>query len=205
MTDSVVFYHNPQSRSRIVRWMLEETGAPYEISMVDFKTGEHKSPAFLAINPMGKLPAIRHRGVVVTEVSAICAYLADAFPSAGLAPPVAERAAYYRWLFFGAGTLEYALTDRMLGRPAPERPQALGYGSFADTLNAIEAGLKPGPWLLGDAFSAADVFLGSQLGFALRPGVFEPSAAVAAYVARCQARPAAQRAAALDAELMRSA
>jgi glutathione S-transferase len=201
MADDVVFYHNPQSRGRIVRWMLEEAGAPYEVRLIEFKTGAHKAAAFLAINPMGKLPAIVHRGAVVTECPAICAYLADAFPEAGLAPPLAERAGYYRWLFFGAGTLEYAIVDKLLGRPAPERPQALGYGNFADTLHTLEAAVTPGPWLLGDTFSAADVYIGSQIAFAARMKGFEPTPVLAAYVARCMTRPAAQRAIALDTAL----
>ncbi len=201
MADDLVFYHNPQSRGRIVRWMMEEVGAPYEVRVIDFKTGAHKAPAFLAVNPMGKLPAIVHRGAVVTECPAICAYLADAFPAAGLAPPPAERAGYYRWLFFGAGTLEYALVDKMFDRPAPARPSALGYGNINDTLHTVEGALAAGPWLLGETFSAADVYIGSQLGFAAVMKAIELTPAMGAYVGRCQARPAAQRAAALDAAL----
>ncbi len=201
----LVFYHNPQSRGRIVRWMLEETGAPYEVRLIDFKSGAHKSPDYLSVNPMGKLPAIAHRGKVVTECAAICTYLADAFPNAGLAPPESDRAGYYRWLFFGAGTLEYALIDRMLARAAPERPQALGYGNFADTIRTLEGALTPGPWLLGETFSAADVYLGSQVAFGVMMKALESSPTLAAYISRCQARPAAQRAAALDAELAKSA
>src|SRR5277367_841502 len=106
MSETIVFYHNPQSRGRIIRWMLEETGAPYEVRLIDFMKGAHKSPEYLAVNPMGKLPAISYRGHVVTECAAICAYLADVFPAAGLAPPPLERASYYRWLFFAAGSLE---------------------------------------------------------------------------------------------------
>ena len=194
MSEPIIFYHNPQSRGRIIRWMLEEVGAPYEVRLIDFKRGAHKSPAFLAVNPMGKLPAIVHRGAVVTECSAICAYLADAFPAAGLAPPSGERASYYRWLFFGAGSLEYALVDKMLNRPAPERYTALGYGTFADTLRTLEGALQPGPWLAGEQFTAADVYIGSQIGYAAMLKGLQPSAALSAYLARCQARPAAKRA-----------
>ena len=201
----LVFYHNPQSRGRIVRWMLEETGAPYEVRLIDFKSGAHKSPDYLSVNPMGKLPAIAHRGKVVTECAAICAYLADAFPQAGLAPPLSDRASYYRWLFFGAGTLEYAMVDKLLGRAAPERPQALGYGNFADTIRTLEGALTPGPWLLGETFSAADVYLGSQIAYGVMMKGIEPSPTLAAHMARCQARPAAQRGNALDAELMKGA
>jgi glutathione S-transferase len=205
MSESIVFYHNPQSRGRIVRWMLEEVGAPYEVRVIDFKANAHKAPAYLAVNPMGKLPAIQRRGQVVTECAAICAYLADAFPESGLAPPSGERATYYRWLFFAAGALEYALVDKLLGRPAPERPQALGYGSYADTVGALETALTPGPWLLGETFSAADVYIGSQLGYAAMLKGLDPSPRLAAYIARCQARPAMQRAQALDEALLKSA
>ena len=203
MSDQLVFYTHPMSRARIVRWMLEEVGAPYEVRSIDFKAGAHKSPAYLAVNPMGKVPAIVHRGAVVTECAAICAYLADAFPEAGLAPPPAERAAYYRWLFFGAGTLEYALVDKMFARPPVERPSALGYGHFADAMHTLDSALEPGPWLLGDRFSAADVYIGSQVGYSAMMKVMEPTPAMSAYLARCQARPAAARANALDAVLMK--
>ena len=184
--------------------MLEEVGAPYETRVIDFKANAQKSPAFLAINPMGKLPTLVHRGTVVTECAAICAYLADAFPEAGLAPLLAERGAYYRWLFFGAGTLEYAMIDKMLARPAPSRPQALGYGSFDDTIRTLETAVTPGPWLLGDRFSAADVYIGSQIGYGVLMKGLEPTPPLAAYLGRCRERPAFQRGNALDAELMRS-
>jgi len=204
MSDEIVFYHNPQSRGRIIRWMLEEVGAPYEVRAIDFKAGAHKSPAYLAVNPMGKVPAIVHRGTVVTECAAICAYLADAFPEAGLAPPPGERGTYYRWLFFGAGTLEYALVDKMFARPPVERPSALGYGHFADALRTLDGALEPGPWLDGGRFSAADVYIGSQLGYGATMKIVEPTPAMSAYLARCQSRPAAARANALDAVLMKA-
>src|SRR5215475_11414660 len=161
MSEEIVFYHNPLSRARIVHWMLEEAGAPYRMELVNFEKGEHKKPAFLAVNPMGKLPAIVHRGVAVTESAAICAYLADAFPAAGLAPPVSapERGAYYRWMFFGAGCVDPALMDRMMSRPAVPRPSSNGYGCYEDTMNALEKALSPGPYILGDRFSAADVYV----------------------------------------------
>jgi len=205
MSETIVFYHNPQSRGRIVRWMLEEVGAPYEVRLIDFKSGAHKAPDYLAVNPMGKLPAISHRGAVVTECAAICAYLADAFPASGLAPPPSERASYYRWLFFAAGSLEYAMVDRMLGRPAPERPAAIGYGSYADTMGAVEQALGSGPWMLGDRFSAVDVYIGSQLSFGMMRKGIDPTPMLSAYVARCWARPAAVRATALDEALAKEA
>ena len=135
MTGDLVFYTNPMSRGRIVRWMLEETGAPYRAEVVQFGAAM-KSAAYLAVNPMGKVPAIRHRGAVVTEAAAICAYLADAFPEAGLAPPPAARAAYYRWLFFAAGPLEAATTNRFLGWEAPADKQAMLNGWLAQASNA---------------------------------------------------------------------
>jgi glutathione S-transferase len=205
MSETIVFYHNPQSRGRIIRWMLEETGAPYEVHLIDFMKGAHKSPEYLAVNPMGKLPAISYRGHVVTECAAICAYLADVFPAAALAPAPLERASYYRWMFFAAGSLEYAMVDRMLGRPAPERPAALGYGTYADTIRTVEQALSSGPWLLGEQFSAADVYIGSQLSFGMLRKAVDPTPVLSDYVARCQARPAALRAAGLDAALAKAA
>ena len=129
MSDEVVFYHNPRSRAQMAHWMLEEVGAPYRIVPISFEKGEHKSPEFLKVNPMGKLPTIVHRGIVVTETGAIIAYLADAFPAAGLAPAVSDpaRGAYYRWLFFGAGCIEPALLDRMMKRPDVEPKSACGW------------------------------------------------------------------------------
>jgi glutathione S-transferase len=195
MSDEVVFYYNPMSRGRIVHWMLEEAGAPYRVELLSFDQGEHKSPQFLAINPMGKIPAIVHRGVVVTETPAICAYLADAFPQAQLAPASSDpaRGTYLRWLFFAASCVEYALVDRMFSRPAPERRGALGYGSYEDVVNALERALSPGPYILGERFSAADVYVSSQIGFGMMMKGFEPRPTFQQYVARCTDRPAYRR------------
>jgi glutathione S-transferase len=195
MSEEIIFYHNPLSRARIAHWMLEEVGAPYRIELVSFDKLEHKQPTFLAVNPMGKLPAIVHRSMVVTECGAICAYLADAFPATRLAPRTEEaaRGTYLRWMFFGAGCVEPAFTDRMLGRPQPERTSAVGYGTYADTLNALEKALTPGPYILGDRFSAADVYLGSQVGFGLMTKVLEPRPVFHSYVARLSERPAYKR------------
>jgi glutathione S-transferase len=200
MTEEIVFYHNPQSRAQMAHWMLEEAGAPYRIVPIDFAKGENRTPAFLAINPMGKLPTIVHRGMVVTETAAIIAYLADAFPAAGLAPAPGDplRGPYYRWLFFGAGCIEPALLDKMMNRPPVERKGAVGWGSYEDVMATLKAALAKGPYLLGETFSAADVYVGSELRWAMMfgaPGlkgekVFED------YVARLSARPAAQRLAA---------
>jgi glutathione S-transferase len=203
MADAVTFYHNPVSRGRIVHWMLEEAGAPYEIKVVDFERLEHKSKEFLAINPMGKIPAIVHRGTVVTESAAICAYLADAFPAAGLSPGLDDpkRGTYLRWLFFGAGCVEPAILDQMFSRPAPSRPAALGYGNFADTVNTLERAITPGPFVLGERFSAADVYLGSAIGWGLMMKALEPRPAFGAYLGRIAERPAYKRSMAQDEEL----
>jgi glutathione S-transferase len=195
MSDPIVFYTNPMSRGRIVHWMLEEVGAPYRIELLSFEKGEHKSPAYLKVNPMGKVPAIVHRGTVVTEAAAICTYLADAFPEAGLAPRTDEpaRGTYLRWLFFGAACIEGALVDRMLSRPAPTRTAALGYGSYEDVLQAVELAIAPGPYILGERFSAADVYLGAQLGWGMTVKALEPRPSFQAYVGRITQRPGWQR------------
>lgn len=203
MSDEIVFYHNPQSRGRIARFMLEEVGAPYRVELLSFERGEHKRPEYLAINPMGKIPAIVHRGVVVTEAAAICAYLADAFPAAGLAPALDDpaRGTYLRWLFFGAGCVEPALADKALGRSAPERRSTLGYGTYEDTVNALEKAITPGPYILGERFSAADVYVGSEIQYGLATKGLEPRPAFVEYAKRVATRPAFQRAVALDEEL----
>jgi glutathione S-transferase len=195
MSDTIIFWYNPMSRARIVHWMLEEVGAPYEPRLLDLQKGEQKQPDFLAINPMGKVPTIQHRGVVVTEAAAICAYLADAFPRAGLAPSPsdARRGAYYRWLFFGAGCIEPALVDRLFSRPLPDRPAALGYGSYDDVMRTLEEAVQPGPYLLGDAFSAADVYVASQVIWGTMVNALTPGPALKAYVERCTERPAYKR------------
>ena len=139
MSEEVVLYASPLSRGRVVHWMLEESGAPYRYETVNLETRDQKKPAYLAINPMGKVPTIVHRGTVITECGAICAYLADAFPAAGLAPPLDSplRGSYYRWMFFGACCVEPAVIDRMLARPEVSKPSALGYGSYADVVETL--------------------------------------------------------------------
>ena len=159
MSQELVFYTNPMSRGRIIRWMLEEVGQPYRTVVLDYAT-TLKAPEYLAINPMGKIPAITHGGMVVTECAAICAYLADAFPQAGLAPPLAERGDYYRWLFFAAGCLEPAVTARSLGlEPKDDQKRTAGFGSLADTLDALETAVAGKAFVAGGRFSAADVYV----------------------------------------------
>lgn len=203
MSDDLVLYYNPQSRARVAHWMLEEIGAPYRLELVDFTRNEQKAPSFVALNPMGKLPTLVHRGVVVTECAAICAYLADAFPAAGLAPAASDpaRGTYYRWMFFAAGCFEPAVIDRMFARPEVGKPSSVGYGTYDDTLRTIETALSPGPYVLGEQFSAADVVVGGQLGFAMLVKAIEPRPAFVAYLQRISQRPASQRATAHAAEL----
>ncbi|WP_297925292.1 glutathione S-transferase family protein [Metallibacterium sp.] len=199
-TPELSFYTNPKSRGRIVRWMLEETGAPYATEILEYGTSMKAAP-YLAINPMGKVPAIRHGDTVVTECAAICAYLADAFPQAGLAPPPhsAARGPYYRWLFFAAGPLEAAWTNRALGVVVPpERSAMVGYGSFEQVLDTLEAAIGERAYLAGDRFSAADVYVGSQLGFGMQFGMIDKRPAFTRYWAGLQARPAKRRAEEID-------
>jgi glutathione S-transferase len=205
MTTTLDFYTNPMSRGQIVRWMLEEVGQPYETHLLDFKTSM-KADDYLAINPMGKVPAIRHDGVVVTEVAAICAYLADAFPAAGLAPPVDRRGDYYRWMFFAAGPIEAAFTNKAAGfEPPPERRGLFGYGTFELAIDTLEHAVAGKHYIAGDRFSAADLYVGSEIGFMLQFGLLEPRPAFRDYVARVTDRPAYVRAKKIDADLIAAA
>jgi len=200
MADELVFYTNPMSRGRIVRWMLEEVGAPYRTEFLQYGTSM-KSPEYLAINPMGKVPAITHRGQVITEGAAICAYLADAFPEAGLAPALSDpaRGAYLRWLFFAAGPVEAAVTNKSLGFTVPpERSVMAGYGSFENTINALEAAVTGREFIAGDKFSAADVYVGSQIGWGMQFGSIDKRPAFVKYWSGISKRPAATKASALD-------
>jgi len=198
MADELIFYTNPMSRGRIVRWMLEEVAAPYRTEILAYETAM-KSAEYLAINPMGKVPAIRHGKTIVTECAAICAYLADAFPDAGLAPPLRDRGAYYRWLFFAAGPVEAAITNRSLGfEVPPEKRRMAGYGGFDDVIATLESAVSASDYLAGDRFSAADVYVGSHLGWGLQFGTIEKRPAFERYMARIGEREARQRAQALD-------
>ncbi|ARS29326.1 glutathione S-transferase family protein [Sphingomonas sp. KC8] len=194
----LIFYTNPQSRGRIVRWMLEETGASYRTEIVPYGP-VMKGPDYLAINPMGKVPAIRHGATIVTECAAICAYLADAFPAAGLAPPTDRRGDYYRWLFFAAGPVEAAVTDKMLKvEPNAEQRGSVGYGSFEETIDNLERAVTGRPYFCGDQFTAADVYAGSHIAWGMMFKTIEERPAFIDYVARIHDRPAYKRAAELD-------
>ena len=203
MPDELVFYTNPMSRGRVVRWMLEEIGCPYRAEVLEY--GAMKSPAYLSVNPMGKVPAIRHDDTVVTETAAICAYLADAFPQAGLAPPPGDRlrGPYYRWLFFGAGPLEAAATNKAFGFVVPEGREGMaGYGSLAAVMGTLEGALSGGDYLVGDRFTAADLYLGSHVGSGMEFGTIERRPAFERYWERLGARPAALRAKGIDDALL---
>jgi glutathione S-transferase len=203
--DAITLYHAAPSRGSIVHWMLEEVGAPFRIELLDLSKGQQKEPRYLAINPMGKVPAISHRRVVVTEVAAICCYLADAFPQAGLAVPIGDprRGPYLKWLFFGPGCLEPAMADRMFKRePAPAR--ALGYGDYDTTLDVVTRAVAPGPYLLDDRFTAADIVIGSTLRWGIMVGAVPERPEIVAYTNRLAERPALQRTQAKDAELAAS-
>jgi len=198
MAQELVFYTNPMSRGRIIRWMLEEVGQPYRTVILDYAT-TLKGPEYLAINPMGKIPAITHGDTVVTEAAAICAYLADAFPEAGLAPPPAERGAYYRWLFFAAGCVEPAVSAKSLGfSPAPEQKRTAGFGSLEDVVDTLEKAVTGRQFVAGDRFTAADVYLGSQIGWGMQFGSIGKRPAFEAYWNGLVDRPAAVRAREID-------
>ena len=204
MSAELILYTNPMSRGRIARWMLEEVGQPYRVEYLDFGT-TMRSAEFLEINPMGKVPTLRHGEAIVTEAAAICAYLAAAFPEAGLE---ADRttpayAAYLRWLFFAAGPVEAAVSAKALGLLAPPDKRAtVGYGDFASVMDTLEYAIAGKEYIAGDRFSAADVYVGAHIGWGLQFGTIEPRPAFVAYRDRLEARPAAQRAKALDDEAM---
>ncbi|PZO48269.1 MAG: glutathione S-transferase [Alphaproteobacteria bacterium] len=200
MADTLTFYTNPMSRGRIARWMLEEIGQPYDTVVLEYGT-TMKAPEYLAINPMGKVPAIKHGDTVITEGAAICAYLADAFPQAGLAPAITDkmRGPYYRWMFYGAGPVEAMASNTALGVVVPEEKRGMvGYGSREQVIDTLEKAVSGGDYLLGDRFSAADVYLGAQLGWGLQFGTIDKRPAFEAYVGRIMSRPAAVRAREID-------
>ena len=196
----LTFYTNPQSRGRIAHWMMEEIGEPYETVWLDYGPAM-KSAEYLAVNPMGKVPALRHGEVVVTESAAICAYLADHFPDQELLPPAGDvrRAAYFRWMFFVAGPLEMALTAKSLDWQVPHgKSSMVGFGSYYDALQVLETALIGGSFVCGAQFTAADVVLGSAIAWGMLFGTIEKRSVFEAYVQRCMQRPAFQRAAQIN-------
>jgi glutathione S-transferase len=199
----LIFYTNPQSRGRIVRWMLEELAVPYTTQVVEYGP-PMKSAPFIDINPMGKVPAIQHQGRVVTECAAIITYLAEAFPATGLVPPPLQRQDYYRWLFFTAGPLEAALTDKSLGLEiTAEQMRRVGYGNYELVLDTLVKALRAKPYIAGDSFTAADVYVGSQLGYALLFKWVPELPEFVAYFDRLKDRPARLRAGELDDALVK--
>ncbi len=198
---TLTFYTNPMSRGRIARWMLEELGQPYETVVLDYATSL-KGPEYAAINPMTKVPTVVHDGKVITEVAAICTYLADAFPEAGLMS--ADRAAFYRWMFFAAGPVEQAVVNVSLGWIAPpDKEGRTGYGSLERVVATLTQHLSENSFMAGGAFSAADVYVGSQIGWGLRFGTMPGNDTLRAYWDRLSSRPALIRANALDDALMK--
>lgn len=200
MADELVLYTNPMSRGRIARWMMEEIGQPYRAEILGFDASM-KSADYKALNPMGKVPTLVHGDTVITECAAICAYMADAFPQAGLAPEPNSRlrGPYYRWMFFAAGPVEAAVSNKAFGLEVPpDRTRAIGYGTYADVMDTLEYALTRNDYVAGDRFSAADVYVGSQVLWGLQFGTIEKRPAFEAYGARLAARPAARRAAEID-------
>jgi glutathione S-transferase len=200
---NLTLYHIAPSRSSIVLWMLEEIGEPYDIELLSMKKGTNRDAAYLAVNPMGKVPALRHGDVLITEGAAICTYLADAFPKAGLNIPIdhPQRGPYLKWLFFGPGVLEGAVMDRAFPRTGEPPRAALGYGDFDTAMNVVANAVTPGPFLMGDKFTAADVVIGSNLRWGTMFKMIPERKEFSDYVARFAGRPAAKRAEAKDAEL----
>jgi len=194
---NLTFYTNPQSRGRIIRWMLEETGQPYETEVVPYE--EMKSERYLAVNPMGKVPAIRHNGQVVTECAAMCAYLADVFPQAGLGPRDDEKADYYRWLFYAAGPVEQAFTNNFAGfKVTPERERMFGYGNYDRVVAVLDELFSSRDFVCGDRFTAADVYVGSQIMFPMQFGMLPERDSFFRYRDRLQTRDAYNRANEID-------
>jgi glutathione S-transferase len=203
---NLTLYHSAPSRSSVVLWMLEEIGEPYGIHLLSIKQGTNRAPDYLAVNPMGKVPALRHGETVVTEVAAICTYLADAFPQAGLNIPLDDprRGPYLKWLFFGPGVVETAMFDRAYPRSGEPARTALGYGDFDTTMDVLAHAVTPGPFLMGDKFTAADVIIGSNLRWGMMFKMIPQRKEFLDYVGRFADRPAAKRAQAKDEELARA-
>jgi glutathione S-transferase len=204
MNQELVLYTNPTSRGRIIRWILEEIGVPYRTEVLEYGPAM-KTEQYLSINPMGKVPALAYGSVVVTETAAICAFLADAFPEAGLAPSsLDDRGSYYRWLFFAAGPLEAAITNKSLGIDVPsERQGSVGYGNLGLVLKTLEHAITGNPFIAGSRFSAADIYVGSQIGWGMKFGILEKRPAFEAYWSKLSDREAFRRATQLDDALLK--
>jgi glutathione S-transferase len=199
----LLLYHAAPSRSATVRWMLEEVGEPYDIHLLKLSEGDQQKPEYLAINPQGKVPALKHKGVVVTEVSAICTYLADEFPKATLAVPVGDprRGAYLQWLFFGPSCIEPAILDRAFPRKEPARAAAMGYRDIDTLADIVAKAVSKGPYILGEQFTTADVVIGSGLRWGTMFKLIPERPEFKPYIERLTQRPASQRADAKDKEL----
>ena len=198
----LIFYTHPQSRGQTIRWMLEEVGAPYETEVVEYGSTMKAEP-YLSINPMGKVPAIKHKGKVVTEVAAICCYLADAFPQANLAPPIDQRADYYRWIFFTSGPVEAAFSNKAAGwEPTPERQRMFGYGNYDLAIDTFEKAIAGKEYIAADYFTAADLFVGANVNFMLAFNLLEPREVFVDYARRMTDRPAYERAKEIDGRLI---
>jgi len=204
---TLTLYHAAPSRSSVTLWMLEELGHPYDLKLINLQAGENLKPDYLAINPMGKVPALKHGDTIITELAAICAYLADEFPDAKLNVPVGtpRRGVYLKWLFFGPGCLEPAVIDRAAPRKEGARRAMLGYGDFDTTMNVIAKAVEKGPWLMGGQFTAADVVIGANIRWGMTFKMIPERKEFTDYAARIAARPAAQRAEAKDKELLAKA
>jgi glutathione S-transferase len=197
---NLTLYHAIPSRSAVARWMLEEVGEPYDIHFLSLQNGDNRKPEYLAINPMGKVPALKHGDVVITESAAICTYLADAFPKAGLSIPIgdARRGVYLKWLFFGPSCIEPAITDRAFPRKEEPRRGMLGYGDFDSLMDVLAKAVAGGPYLMGSEFTAADVVIGSGLRWGMMFNLLPQRPEFVAYTGRLEQRPALQRAEAKD-------
>jgi glutathione S-transferase len=204
---TLTLYHAAPSRSSVTLWMLEELGHPYDLKLINLQAGENLKPDYLAINPMGKVPALRHGDTIITELAAICTYLADEFPDAKLNVPVGTpgRGVYLKWLFFGPGCLEPAVIDRAAPRKEGARRAMLGYGDFETTMNVMAKAVEKGPWLMGEQFTAADVVIGANIRWGMTFKMIPERKEFTDYAARIAARPAAQRAEAKDKELLAKA
>ena len=204
---TLTLYHAAPSRSSVTLWMLEELGHPYDLKLINLQAGENLKPDYLAINPMGKVPALKHGDTIITELAAICTYLADEFPDAKLNVPVGtpRRGVYLKWLFFGPGCLEPAVIDRAAPRKEGARRAMLGYGDFDTTMNVMAKAVEKGPWLMGDQFTAADVVIGANIRWGMMFKMIPERKEFTDYAARIAARPAAQRAEAKDKELLAKA